>query len=358
MPSQQEIRWSQLRVGILITAALIALIVLIFLMTGSNGGFFTQKIKLRCYFDNAAGLKVGAPVALQGVNKGNVKSIKIVPSHRPRMVEVVMLINNADAAQLHTDTRASIKSAGLLGDSLIDLDSTDAVGPTPANNAEIQPGDAPSIDQVISNSNESIKHMDSLIGELQSTIKTVNTQQGTIGKLIGDHTLYTKLDHITNDLETISTSLSSGKGTLGKLINDDTLYNHANDAVAHLDNIATSIDSGKGSLGKMVHDPRLYNDLDAAIDNTNQILGSIKAGKGVAGKLTKDPEFARKLDESITHLDNLLTEVDAGRGTVGQLFRSKSLYEHTDQAMDQANQLLNGMRTNPKKYLVIHFKLF
>ncbi len=358
MPSQQEIRWSQLRVGILITVALIALIVLIFLMTGSNGGFFTRKIKLRCYFDNAAGLKVGAPVALQGVNKGNVKSIKVIPAHKPRMVEVVMLINDSDAAQLHTDTRASIKSAGLLGDSLIDLDSTDAVGPPPANNSEIQPGDAPSIDQVISNSNESIKHVDSLIGELQGTIKAINSQQGTIGKLIGDRALYARLDHITNDLESISASVAGGKGTLGKLVNDDALYNRANDAFAHLDNIATSIDAGNGTAGKLVHDPKLYNDLDAAIDNTNQLLGTIKSGKGAAGKFINDPEFARKLDESITHLDSLLTEVDAGRGTVGQLFRSKSLYDHTDQAMDQAAQLLNGMRTNPKKYLVIHFKMF
>lgn len=327
-------------------------------MTGSTGGLFTRKIKLRCYFDNAAGLKVGAPVALQGVTKGNIKSILVIPDHKPRMVEVVMLVNDSDAAQLHTDTKASIKSAGVLGDSFIDLDSTHATGPAPKNNAELEPGDAPSIDQVISNSNESIKHVDALIGQLQTTIKSINDQQGTVGKLIGDRALYEKIDHITADLESITASISGNKGSLGKLINDDTLYNRANDALGHLDNIAANLDSSKGTAGKLINDPTLYNNINTTVENTNQVLKAVRDGKGIAGKLTNDPELARKLDDSITHLDNLLKEVDEGQGTVGQLFKNKALYEHTDQTMDEAHQLINGMRTNPKKYLVIHFKLF
>ncbi len=358
MPSQQEIRWSQLRVGVLVAVALIILVVLIFLMTGSTGGLFTRKINLRCYFENAAGLKVGAPVTLQGVPKGNVKSVKVVPDHKPNMVEVVVTVNDSDIAQLHTDTKASIKSAGVLGDSFLDLDSLHATGPPPKNNAELLPGDAPSIDQVISNSNESIKHIDALIGELQTTVKTINDQKGTIGKLIGDRALAAKLDHITSDLESISSSINNGKGTLGKLVNDDTLYNRANDAVTHIDNIAANLDSTKGTAGKLIHDPTLYNNLNSAIENTNHILKEIRDGNGVAGKLTHDPEFARKLDDSITHLDSLLKQVDEGQGSVGQLFKNRSLYDHADQTMDQASQLINGMRTNPKKYLNIQLKMF
>ena len=75
MPSQQEVQWSQLKVGVLVIVALAALTALIFLMSGSTGGFFTGKTILRSYFENAAGLKVGAPVNLEGYTVGSVKSI-------------------------------------------------------------------------------------------------------------------------------------------------------------------------------------------------------------------------------------------------------------------------------------------
>ena len=77
MPSQQEVQWSQLKVGVLVIVALAALTALIFLMSGSTGGIFAGKITLRSYFENAAGLKVGAPVNLEGVTIGNVTQINI-----------------------------------------------------------------------------------------------------------------------------------------------------------------------------------------------------------------------------------------------------------------------------------------
>jgi hypothetical protein len=38
--------------------------------------------------------------------------------------------------------------------------------------------------------------------------------------------------------------------------------------------------------------------------------------------------------------------------------KNRSLYDHLDQTADQAQQLIKGMREDPKKYLVIQLKLF
>ena len=56
MPSQKQLKWSQLKVGLTVLVASITLAVLIFLMSGT-GGFFTPKITLKAYFDNASGLR-------------------------------------------------------------------------------------------------------------------------------------------------------------------------------------------------------------------------------------------------------------------------------------------------------------
>ena len=94
MPSRKEIQWSQLRVGALVLAATAVLIGLIFLMSGSSGGLFAQKIVLRCYFENAAGVKNGAPVTLEGVTIGNVIHVRVVPDRNPTPVEVTMQVGH------------------------------------------------------------------------------------------------------------------------------------------------------------------------------------------------------------------------------------------------------------------------
>ncbi len=50
-------------------------------MTGTTG-LFTRKIILRAYVDNAGGLRVGAPVRLEGVDIGNVTRIRVVRDAR------------------------------------------------------------------------------------------------------------------------------------------------------------------------------------------------------------------------------------------------------------------------------------
>ena len=61
MPSQKELQWAQLRVGLTVIFAAITLGVLIFLMTGTVG-LFTKKLTLYTYVPDAGGLRTGAPV--------------------------------------------------------------------------------------------------------------------------------------------------------------------------------------------------------------------------------------------------------------------------------------------------------
>src|SRR6202007_2198916 len=99
----------------------------------------------RSYFKNAAGLKGGAPVALEGVTIGNVTRIRIVTSRNPTPVEVTMQMSEKAAYGLHTDSTTKIESAGVLGDSFLDISSEDAHGPAPQNNAELAARNVPSI---------------------------------------------------------------------------------------------------------------------------------------------------------------------------------------------------------------------
>ena len=358
MPSRKEIQWSQLRVGALVLSAMVVLIALIFLMSGSSGGLFARKLLLRSYFENAAGLKDGAPVTLEGVTIGNVIHVRVVPARNPTPVEVTMQVGREYVPALHANSTTSIAQAGVLGDSFVDIDSAHASGPPPANDAELKATGSPSIQDVIRTSQISIEEVNALLHKIETLVDTLNSKKGSAGELINDPALYKKLGRIADNLETITDGMAQGKGSLGKLMTDDTLYTRANSAVDRLDKITTALDEGKGSAGKLLKDDTLYNNLNAAVANTNQLVSEINAGKGSLGKLAKDPVFAQKLDDTVTRLDGILKGVDEGKGTLGQLVQNRSLYDHADQTLDQTQQLVKSIREDPKKYLVIHMKIF
>ena len=358
MPSRKEIQWSQLKVGALVLVAVAILIALIFLMSGSTGGLFAPKLVLRTYFDNAGGLKNGAPVTLEGVTIGNVIGIHVVPSRAPKSVEVMMRIGEKSLPLLHVDSTTVIAQAGVLGDSYVDITSKKATGPPPPNNSELQSVDTPSIQQVVNSSEVALQNISVLMGKVDTFFDALNSKKGSAGMLMNDPQLYTKLNKVTTNLETITRSMAAGEGSLGKLIKDDTLYQKLNTSVDRLSNITSALDAGKGTAGKLLKDDSLYNNLNKAVANTNDLVANINAGKGALGKLAKDPEFANRLHDTVTNLDELLKGINEGKGSLGQLAQNRSLYDHADQTMGEARDLVKAIRENPKKYLVIHLKVF
>jgi phospholipid/cholesterol/gamma-HCH transport system substrate-binding protein len=358
LPSRKEIQWAQLRVGALVLLAMVVLVALIILMSRSSGGLFARKLVLRSYFENASGVKDGAPVTLEGVTIGNVIHVRVVPSRDPTPVEVTYRIGYEHVQNLHTDSAASIAQAGVLGDSFVDITSVHATGPPPTNNAELNTAGSPSIQDVIRTSQVSIEEVQALTRKIEVLVDSLNSKKGTIGELINDPALAHKITLMAADLQTITGTIASGKGSLGKLIKDDTLYERANSSIDKLNQITTDINSGKGSAGKFLKDDSLYNNLNQTIAHANELLAEINSGKGSIGLLAKDPAFAKKLDDTVTRLDSILSGVDEGKGTLGQLVQNRSLYDHADQTMDESQKLVRSIREDPKKYLVIRLKLF
>lgn len=358
MPSQQEVRWSQLKVGVLVIVALCALIALIFLMSGSTGGFWSGHLKLRSYFENSAGLKEGAPVNLNGVTIGNVVGIHIVPDRKPTPVEVTMKVNKRYAVGIRTDSKTSLTTVGVLGDTVVDIDSNHAKGAEVQNNDELPTTETPDLQDVIQASQGTIQRLDTILDQVNQIATTLNSKNGSIGLLINDPTLYKRALTTVNELSTIVDQINSGQGSIGKLLKDDTMYNRLNDMVDKADTITTELQEGKGSAGKLLKDDTLYNNLKDSTRQLNEMLTTINSGQGSIGMLYKDPTFARKLTDTVDKLDAVLTRVNNGEGTMGRLVQDRRLYDHADQVMTNTSDLITAIRKNPKKYLTIHLKLF
>ncbi len=359
MPSQKQLKWSQLKVGLTVLVASITLAVLIFLMSGT-GGLFTRKIILKSYFDNAGGLREGAPVRLAGVDIGNVTGIRVVadPNKRLTPVEVTMKISTQYHQSLRADSATSLSTAGVLGETYIDIDSSQAKGPEAQNGAVLEIRDHPDFQDVVRASQGTLQNLDALVKRADRIIAFIESGQGSVGKLIYDPSLYNRLASTVTEFQNLVSQVSQGKGTIGKLISDDELYRKVNASVDKLNTIIDDLNAGKGTAGKLLKDPTLYNNANDTVANVKKFTDDVNAGKGALGKLAKDQEFADKLSNTMSKLSSLTDRLEAGEGTAGKLLRDPSLYNNTDQMLMETRQLVKAIRENPKRYLTIHFKVF
>jgi phospholipid/cholesterol/gamma-HCH transport system substrate-binding protein len=359
VPSQKQLKWSQLKVGITVLIASITLGVLILLMSGT-GGFFTHKITLKSYFDNAGGLRNGAPVRLSGVDIGNVSAIRIVsdPDKKLTPVEVTMKVVTKYQRNLHKDSVTSLATAGVLGETYIDIDSSQAAGPQVQDGDRLGTRDTPDIQDVVRASQGTLQNLDALLKRTDRIIAFIESGQGSVGKLIYDPTLYNRLASTVTEFQGLVTQVSSGNGSIGKLIASDELYNKANATVDKLNTIIDDLNAGKGTAGKFLKDPTLYNNANDTIANVKKLTDDVNAGKGAIGKLAKDQEFADKLQNTMNKLSALSDRLEAGQGTAGKLLQDPALYNNADQMLLEARELVKSVRENPKKYLTIRLRVF
>jgi phospholipid/cholesterol/gamma-HCH transport system substrate-binding protein len=357
VPSQQQLRWSELKVGITVIVALLTLATLIFLMSGS-GGIFSSKLTLRSYFQDTGGLRVGSPVAFQGVTIGNVKRIRVVPNRPLDPIEITMKVDKDYQQFIRQDAKAELTAAGVLGELYVNIDSKDAVKGPVADNAVLEAQGATQIEDVVKAGQTTMQNVDVLLKRMDRILAAVENGQGSVGKFINDPALFNRANQVLSEMQTLVSEVNSGKGSIGKLLKDDELYNKVNTSVDKLSKIVDDIDAGKGSAGKFLKDEQLYKNANDTIAKANALMTDVNNGKGTLGLLAKDPEFAKKIDDVTTKLQLIMARLEAGEGSTGKLMKDPSLYNNADAMLVESRSLVKAVRENPKKYLTIHFKLF
>jgi phospholipid/cholesterol/gamma-HCH transport system substrate-binding protein len=359
LPSQKQLKWSELRVGVTVIFATITLGILLFLMSGTSG-LFTKRITLFSYFDNASGLRVGAPVRLSGVDIGNVVGIRVIEEKAKQLtpVEVTMKVSTKYGFNLRRDSVTSLDTAGVLGETYLDIDSSQAVGIRARDGDTLPTHVHPDFNEVVRSSESTLQNMDALLKRADRILAFAESGKGSLGKLIYDPKLYDQLSGTVQQFQAIVDEIAKGRGSLGQLINSNDAYNKF---VATLDKMNAVIDdlqAGKGTAGKFLKDPTLYNNANGTIANLKQVTDDINAGKGTLGKLAKDQELANKIDTIITKLDAITTDLQAGQGSAGKFLKDETLYNNLNQVTTEAQTFLKAFRENPKKYLSIKLHIF
>lgn len=116
---------SKMRVRLLIMV-LLALCVLVVFATIKTTG---HKSTIKTYFNDARGLRAGAPVRVAGVEVGRVASVRVRDDLRDRPAEVVMVLRTSYELKIPSDAVVRLQSDGVLGQAYPEIDIRNAVGP-------------------------------------------------------------------------------------------------------------------------------------------------------------------------------------------------------------------------------------
>ena len=157
--------------------------------------------------------------------------------------------------------RLRFRRVGVLGDTVVDLNSQTAVGPPLQNGDELKTLETPNLQDVVKASQGTIESLNVILAKMDRIVDTIASGKGSIGGMIYDDTLLRRMNATVEELHKLEVGLNNGQGSAGKLLKDDALYNNLNATTAKLDRIMSDLDAGKGSAGKLLHDDALYNNL-------------------------------------------------------------------------------------------------
>ncbi len=380
MAQRKQTSFSELRVGILVISALAILMLVIFAVSGDiRLPGFSKTTIVKTEMASVDGLRKGAEVRLSGKKVGSVKDINFsdqIPTEQnaPNNIEIVMEIDGSldgrpAIDRIRTDSKAVLKSAGVLGDNVIDIMPGTSAGKAIKNGDSIDSIAQKSVGDIINAAQTAVTNLNSISDDIKFMTGYIRDGKGNIGKFLNDEAFYLGLDRTVRQAEGLIQDVRSGKGTLGQLATDPTLYKQTTDTIAQLqsitDQIRNQLNNGKGTFGRLLKDEKLYNDASGLMAKLNEtsarlegIVGKIERGEGSVGKLINDEKIYSDARETIEKLNVIMARLEKGEGTAGMLLKDERLYNNANNLSAEMTKLLYDFRQNPKKYLSVRVTIF
>jgi len=270
-----------------------------------------QGRQVKALFSEIQDLKIGDRVKMAGVEVGRVQSIQLTNN------KVMVVMKVRPTAEIKTDSAATIKFMGLLGQNFVAVDFGTPRGEALKEGQFIDTKEQADLSAIM-------QKLDNVAGGVEKITDSftgfkIDTFLGPLRDFIiaNKDPLTATVSNMQAMTLEVSSQIAQGKGTLGKLIKDEALYNTALASISNLQDTATEIkatvtdarkvvaqvNSGQGTVGKLLTDDKLYRETTDSMTNLKEILQKMNQGQGSVGKLINDQEFYRNIKLTLQKLD-------------------------------------------------------
>ena len=250
-------------------------------------------------------------MSLSGLPVGSVDRLHFATDPGATHIVVEVAVDAGVASRIRTDTRATIRTLGLLGDKYIEL----VPGTEPAADAIPAGGVIPSVDPtdyeaIMGQSGDILENVLETTSALKDVLQTIQRGEGLLGAMVQNKEF--------------------GKTTMDDL--QRTLANFRQTS-ASLDRVLHGVDEGEGLVGKVLRDKKLAASLERSIQNLDRVTTRLDRGEGAAMRLVNDREYGdrvlTKLDRASADLADVAAKLNQGTGTLGKLINDSKLSDET-----------------------------
>jgi len=285
---------NEIRTGLLVVITLVVLVgVLIFL--GAPGVFVPQHT-YRIYFENAAGVKPGAPVLLGGRKIGQVRALysPVEEKDRPNpKLETMIEVTVAAKARIFKTVKVEITQPTMLGDAVIDFASgLESSGLAP-DGAYFVGQRAPSLSDLPSTVME---RLDPVLSKLNGTLDSLEKTSNNLSKLTAEGA----------DLQEAFAEFKQFGINLNEISGYDSSLRHS------LQNIET-LTSDNGKLGQSLNHLAELTGPDGSLSktfkNTEKFTAELTADKDVPTILHNFRNVSENLNHSLTQIGQQFTVI-------------------------------------------------
>lgn len=245
----------QARVGLLVTAGAALFVVALFAI--ANRSFlFSDTFILNSTFNHVAGLNVGASVQYQGVSVGRVEDVRLPDTPGSRIL-VKLAIGERARKVIRTNTRAQIKSDGLVGNQIVVLVSPAVPGQDIADGDTLQGEDPFDLFEISDRAIESVQSFERAANSFEQIMLDVQHGEGTLGRIVYDSTLYLSIVRTADESQRVLETVTENAQSFVEL---------ARNATEGVNRILHEVEQGDGTVARMINDPALYDRFVAITD--------------------------------------------------------------------------------------------
>ena len=309
----RHFHWSELTGGIIATALIVGLIVIIFLFA-RVGALHGKKVTLYVLTDDAAGVLAGTEVWLGGKKEGLVKDVAFRPPSPDTLERVVIKTEFLEEAlpNVRRDSHASIRP----GDSMIGAIVV-YISPGTAAFPQLHDGDTVHVQHHsrIADLTKDVGKIGPAFSELAAQVSELNTKisqpVGTLGNARAHGV--PRMPDVSARMSRIAAKATSGNGTLALAARND-LTGRASHAMAAADSIRTLMSSNKGSFGRFRRDSTLVTKASGVLAEVDTLRSFLSDPLGSIAAAHSDSVLTRQLARTHSLLDSLIKDVKKRRG--------------------------------------------
>jgi len=310
---QRGLRWRDVRTGILGVAG-IAVLVWLALVIGENNGMFTSVESVTLFTTDVNGLVEGNQVTISGRKVGTVERLEIAERGEVAGVMVHLGIRSEYFDLLTVDSRAVVKSLGVLGDKFVDLIRGHGRPLTPGG--EIAMTSEPGIEELTASGLRTLDNVNRLGEQLAIIAERINRGDGTVGRLLATDDLGRSVEGVVDDVDralsavnTTLVRLERGNGLVPRLLNDPSMAARTDAVLGGLQQVVTDLRTGHGTLGKLIASDSLYTAISSLTRRVDSVTARLNNPTGSLGKLSDDPALYDNLNLGLRSLDSLLRDL-------------------------------------------------